>query len=297
METPEVLEASHFESESREQILSNLPLISSHKLNLLQVKFDYYKFNEYETPRHCHIHHVIGTTFENTEAERRLDGVFQTENHVFGSTGIVPANVEHWMTWKKPIEFSVISIHHDFLAYTAYEFVNPDKVELIPTFAQPDYFISGISLAIKHELTANFYGCKLLAESLFHQLAVHLLGKYTTYKLQIKEYDGLAPYKLKQILDLIGDSLREEVSIAQMASFLDMSQFHFCREFKKSLGVTPHHYIMQQRVKMAKRILKQQKLSIAQVAVECGFSNQSHLGRVFKQHTGTTPRRFRLGSK
>ncbi|MEO0844794.1 MAG: helix-turn-helix transcriptional regulator, partial [Cyanobacteria bacterium J06643_5] len=85
-------------------------------------------------------------------------------------------------------------------------------------------------------------------------------------------------------------------SLLELANFLNLSQFHFCREFKKSVGVTPHHYIMQQRVKMAKRVLKQQNLPIAEVAVECGFSNQSHLGRVFKQHTGTTPRRFRDGN-
>jgi AraC family transcriptional regulator len=51
---------------------------------------------------------------------------------------------------------------------------------------------------------------------------------------------------------------------------------------------------MQQRVEMAKRILKQQNLPIAEVALECGFSNQSHLGRTFKKHTGVTPKKFRL---
>ena len=138
---------------------------------------------------------------------------------------------------------------------------------------------------------------KLYAESLFNALSMHLLTHYCTRKIKLQDCgNGLAPFKLKQILELINDSLSEEISLLELAKFLNLSQFHFCREFKKSVGVTPHHYIMQQRVKMAKRVLKQQDASIAEVAVECGFSNQSHLGRVFKQHTGTTPRRFRLGS-
>ncbi|MBV6626077.1 MAG: helix-turn-helix transcriptional regulator [Rivularia sp. (in: Bacteria)] len=294
MKTTQILEASHFESESRKQILPHSPLISTQNLKLEQVKFDYYNFGDCETPKPLNAHHIVSVAFETIQTERILDGVLQTEEQVFGSVSIAPTNVEHWCVWKKTTEFAVISIHPNFLANTAYEFVNPDKVELIPTFAQPDYFVSGIASAIKHELVTDVSSCKLQLESLFNQLAVYLLGKYATSKPQIKEYSGLAPFHLKQILELIGDNLSEEISLLELAKYLDMSQFHFCREFKKSVGVTPHHYIMQQRVKMAKQVLKQQKLSIAEVAVECGFSNQSHLGRVFKQHTGTTPRRYRL---
>ncbi len=50
---------------------------------------------------------------------------------------------------------------------------------------------------------------------------------------------------------------------------------------------------MQQRVEMAKRMLQQPGLSIADVAFDCGFANQSHLGRIFKKHTGTTPKKYR----
>ena len=72
-----------------------------------------------------------------------------------------------------------------------------------------------------------------------------------------------------------------------------MSRFYFCRLFKKSVGATPYQYVMQQRVEMAKRMLQQQGLSIADVAFDCGFANQSHLGRIFKKHTGTTPKKYR----
>ena len=215
-----------------------------------------------------------------------------------GDIAIIPANVNHWQRIDAPIaEGIAISIEPDIISNIAREIVNPDSVELLPTFAKPDGLIQNIAFSLKANLDSGSYD-KLYAESLFNAFSMHLLTHYCTRKIKPKDCgNGLAPFKLKQILELINDSLSEEISLLELASFLNLSQFHFCREFKKSVGVTPHHYIMQQRVKMAKRILKQQKLSIAQVAVECGFSNQSHLGRVFKQHTGTTPRRFRLGSK
>ena len=225
---------------------------------------------------------------------RRMGDSVEVENVYVGDIAIIPANVNHWQRIDAPIaEGIAISIEPDIISNIARETVNPDSVELLPTFAKPDGLIQNIAFSLKVNLDSGSYD-KLYAESLFNALSMHLLTHYCTRKLKLQDCgNGLAPFKLKQILELINDSLSEEISLLELAKFLNLSQFHFCREFKKSVGVTPHHYIMQQRVKMAKRVLKQQDLPIAEVAVECGFSNQSHLGRVFKQHTGTTPRRYR----
>ena len=59
------------------------------------------------------------------------------------------------------------------------------------------------------------------------------------------------------------------------------------------MGVTPHKYVMQQRVEMAKRLLKQNELALADVATECGFTHQSHMGKLFKQQLGMTPKQYR----
>ena len=229
---------------------------------------------------------------------RRMGDSVEVENVNVGDIAIIPANVNHWQRIDTAVvEGIVLAIEPDIISNIARETVNPDSVELLPTFAKPDALLQGIALSLKANLDSGAYD-KLYAESLFNAISMHLLTNYCTRKFNpnYKESSGLAPFKLKQILDLIGDSFTEEVSTSQLANYLHMSQFHFTREFKKSVGVTPYHYIMQQRVKMAKRVLKQQDASIAEVAVECGFSNQSHLGRVFKQHTGTTPKRFRDGN-
>jgi AraC family transcriptional regulator len=85
-----------------------------------------------------------------------------------------------------------------------------------------------------------------------------------------------------------------EIGIAELAALVNLSPFHFCRMFRKSFGVSPHRYLMQQRVNAAKKLLAQQGLEIAHVAASVGYATQSHFTAVFKRLTGMTPRHFRL---
>ncbi len=59
------------------------------------------------------------------------------------------------------------------------------------------------------------------------------------------------------------------------------------------MGVTPHEYVLQQRVERAKKLLKETKLSVMEVAFLCGFSSHSHLGKWFRQYIGMTPKAYR----
>ena len=225
---------------------------------------------------------------------RRLGDVVEVENAKVGDIAIIPATVNHWQRIETEVtEAVLLTIEPQIVANLARETVDPDRVELLPTFAKPDLLIQSIALNLKANLDSHSYD-RLYAESLFNTLSLHLLRNYSTRSLDLKEYSqGIAPFKLKQVLDLIGDRLSEEISIEQMADYLDLSPFHFCRQFKKSVGITPHQYVMQQRVEMAKTMLKRQTIPLSDVAFDCGFSNQSHLGRVFKRYTGTTPKRYR----
>lgn len=72
---------------------------------------------------------------------------------------------------------------------------------------------------------------------------------------------------------------------------------HFARLFKQSVAVTPHQYLIRQRVERAKRLLQQGNLSIADVALQCGFANQGHLSYHFKRLLNATPKAFSNNSK
>lgn len=96
------------------------------------------------------------------------------------------------------------------------------------------------------------------------------------------------------MLDYIDTHLEQNIKLTDLAQLLDMSQFHFSRLFKQSIGLTPHQYLSQQRVERAKKLLKKTDRLIIDIALECGFSSHSHLSKQFRQFTSMTPKTYRL---
>jgi AraC family transcriptional regulator len=94
--------------------------------------------------------------------------------------------------------------------------------------------------------------------------------------------------------------LTQDLSILDLATLTGMSESHFSRSFKRSVGITPYQYLIQQRVERAKQLLEQRfsrgeappTISISSIALDCGFANQTHLTKVFRQMTGMTPKAY-----
>jgi AraC family transcriptional regulator len=126
-------------------------------------------------------------------------------------------------------------------------------------------------------------------------LAAHFLRNYSTRKHSLPEYeDGLPKYKLKQALEYMNVHLSENISLATIADELGISQYYFCRLFKQSTGMTPHAYLIQQRVERSKQLLRLKEYSMLDIAIECGFANPSHFAKHFRKHTGISPKQFRM---
>jgi AraC family transcriptional regulator len=75
-----------------------------------------------------------------------------------------------------------------------------------------------------------------------------------------------------------------------------LSPSHFARRFKSATGAPPHQYLMAMRVERAKRRLLARE-PIAEIALECGFTHQEHLTRVFRRLTGMTPASYRRAAQ
>ena len=216
--------------------------------------------------------------------------------YVKGDLSITPGGMPFFARWDSDDRFVQIRIASDFIQNIAEETLNlnPDCLELIPEFKTRDPQIESIGMMLLSELQQENLGGKLYIESLVNVLAVNLLRQYSTTQPRLAIYEGgLSERQLLQVLEYINEYLDREIKLADLAQLLDMSQFHFSYLFKRSLGIPPYQYLLQQRIEQAKQLLMQKERSIMDIALECGFNSHSHLSRQFRQFTGMTPKVYR----
>jgi len=103
-------------------------------------------------------------------------------------------------------------------------------------------------------------------------------------------HGSLAPWQLRRATDYIMGHLSEAVRLRDLAEITCLSQSQFGRAFKVSTGISPHQWQLNARIDRAQQLLVDGDRSLAQIALDTGFSEQSHLTRVFRTIVGTTPR-------
>jgi AraC family transcriptional regulator len=149
--------------------------------------------------------------------------------------------------------------------------------------------------AVGAELTAGCAGGPLAAESLANVLAVHLIRHVLAPSQPARRREGTLPRaKLRAVVEYVEEHLDACPTLEQLASVTHLSPYHFARQFKAATGLPPHQYVIARRVERAKELLQGGgDLSLAEVALCVGFSDQSQFSRHFKQVVGVTPGRFR----
>lgn len=199
-----------------------------------------------------------------------------------------------WHRREKPSEYVNLTLDPTLLQSIATEngLSSTTQIEHRVIFQDPT--ILHVAQLLKYEVLSGGVAGNLYVESLRNLLAVHLLRKHTTAlvkpTVEPSHLDGL---KLKQLQDYIEENLGEDLAIATLAAQIPMSQFHFARAFKTATGESPHRYIMQRRIERAKILLSVARLTVAEVAYQVGFSNQSHFTAQFRKAIGMTPKQFR----
>lgn len=104
---------------------------------------------------------------------------------------------------------------------------------------------------------------------------------------------GLAPGALRRVKDHVDSLLFDRIDVSELAKLVDLSECHFSRAFRQSVGVPPHRYILARRIDAAADLIENTERALADIAVSVGFSDQSHFTRTFVRFTGETPRAFR----
>lgn len=251
-------------------------------------------------PKH---HAVIYLNRQPLDLTQRLDGRLRKKRVHHGEVAIIPAGPQWVWEFKGKVESDLLPLclEEAFLREVAQSLdVDPDSVEILPLLGTRDPQIERIGLSLEAEVEAEgILGGRLYAESLANALAITLirdhssLGRRAAGKAAREHNGGLSKRALKEATDYVGDNLEKDLTLVEIAGAAYISPYHFSRLFKKSTGLTPHQYVIERRLQRAKELLCGSALPVAEIALLCGFANQSHLNRHFKRAFGVNPKALR----
>jgi len=195
-----------------------------------------------------------------------------------------------------PAQTLHLHLSKDLLACTAEEVAgyDPAYLTLMERFGFQDPLLTQIGFALWRELEECSPAGRLYAETATQMLAVHLLRHYTSAGDVIKEpLQKLTHQQVRRVTDFVQAHLGQDLSLDVLAQQTGFSPYHFARLFRQTTGESPHQFVLHQRIEKALHLLKKKDVSLAYVALESGFANQSHLTKVFKRHLGLTPGAYR----
>lgn len=103
----------------------------------------------------------------------------------------------------------------------------------------------------------------------------------------------LAPWQTRRVMRFIDDKLGEKIGVRDFAAITSLGRSYFARAFRATVGEAPHTYLIRRRIERAQQLILLTDKPLAQIALECGLSDQSHLTRHFRRVVGVSPGAWR----
>jgi AraC family transcriptional regulator len=148
--------------------------------------------------------------------------------------------------------------------------------------------------ALRHPEQAN----QLFVDYVLLALGAHIAQTYGGMRPVSRPVrGGLAPWQERRAKEVIRAGLKGGVPLKELARECGLSVAHFSHAFRRTLGVAPHNWLIEERIVLSKEKLRDDRLSLTDVAAECGFSDQSHFTRHFTRAVGVSPGAWRRALK
>ncbi len=270
---------------------------------------DSFELNLFETYQESHL---VSLEFNDLVVTSMLRG--KKMMHLFdepafeylpGESVIVPANVEMRIDFpeaamENPTQCIALAIDNkkilDTLAFLNERYPKEGKGDYWNLDERNFFFYNNaeMSLAIQKMINicqSNSLSKDVLADLSLQELLIHI-AQCQNLK-QVREDGGYTSHpQLNQVLEQIRSQLSEKIYLPKMASQVGLSMASFYRLFKRELGISPLEYIVLERIKMAKKLLKDRRIYVKNVSFEVGFDDCNYFIRAFKHHEGITPKQY-----
>lgn len=252
---------------------------------------------------HVLVYHLSG----NTDVERLQQGMVTGFRSRVGSVTFMPRDSES--DWRLGGNTQVIHLYlpQAMLDGFARDTLECDACpEIDDFFAVNDSWLDGFFRMLTSEAPpAAGHGTRLetlVLDQIQSLLIRHLVTHYSRERRADCERvlergaggNQLRQSVLKRITALIHERLHEDIRLQDLADLACISKDHFLRAFRDTVGQTPYHYVLSQRLERARGLLREEQgLPVAEIARRCGFKNLSHFSATFRRMTGVSPKAYR----
>ena len=234
-------------------------------------------------------HVLIFYTSADTPIYRRIRRTEERAQVRTGDVSLHPAATRSRWRWRNPIHVLHVYISPALMRAVAREFYarEPGVLKLKHSLRVEDGALSRLSEELVSELAGEPEpGAGVAVRALGDQLVVHLLRRHVSN--QITDTD-----RVSSLRSFVAAHLGEPLDLDQLAAHIDVGRHHLCRLFRDWYDMSPMEYVREQRLEEARWLLEATDEPIGEIALQVGFSDQSHLTRWFKRHFGQTPGRWR----
>ena len=265
------------------------------------IHLEFFEAEAAEMPRERFLQHhiLINLREEPQRIENWREGQHREFTFERDEVVITPAGLESGWRWHVRSKVIVITIDPAELERFAERelglLLTDRQLRDVPCVHDPD--LASAAQLLLDALEARSTGSEVMYESLARVFAVKLLERYGEDAATEAQFSkAFTPQHYKRVLDFVANHFGESISIADLARAAGLSEAHFSRQFRKTIGDSPHQFLMRYRVERATAMLADVLRPLSEIAITCGFSDQAHLTRLFKRFMGETPRQYRARS-
>jgi AraC family transcriptional regulator len=164
----------------------------------------------------------------------------------------------------------------------------------VPGAGVNDVTIANLGSTMLPALSRPDQANQLFVEHVMLAVAVHVAQTYGGMRPVARPVrGGLAPWQVRRAKEILSANLDGGVPLTEVARECRLSVSHFSRAFRRTMGMAPHRWLLTRRIEVAKESLRDRRSSLSDVALACGFADQSHLTQVFTRMVGLSPGAWR----
>jgi AraC family transcriptional regulator len=210
-----------------------------------------------------------------------------------GETVIIPPRRPHVGDWENSSEVVVLLIPPIAFERAADEILAKPKFEIREQNLNDEPLVHPLCSSIRDQFRSHFGVSRLFVECAGSLLAEHILRNYADATRAIRFRDHFAEADIRRITAFVDEHLENGITVAKMASTMRMGLHRFAQNLQRSTGRSPYQFVQMRRIQLAKRLLRQNTVDLAEISARLGFASQSHFTEVFRRAAGFTPNAYR----